>query len=99
MIIIVKGTSFYQNVVKTLPFYSLGLLEPQPDNVYDPFACAIKVNNELVGYLPRGWTNQKWGREIINVIKHKEGLVQLVKVGGFKLYNDQKPLYGLRLIL
>jgi len=85
----VKGTSFRQPKVKALPTRCLGILSLQPENVHDKEACAITVDGEIVGFLPRGWARRWWGPSIVKVIKDQEGVVPLKKVG--------RSLFGLRL--
>jgi hypothetical protein len=98
--IILKGTSFYQEIIKALPTWSLGTLRLEPDNSYDSEACAIYVEGETVGYLEKGWINSHYGEEMLSYINNpqREGKVSLRKVGGYDMGNGKRATEGLRLI-
>jgi hypothetical protein len=98
--IILKGTSFHQTTIKELTNWSLGTLRLEPDNEYDPEACAVDVGDKTVGYLPKGWSTETYGTEMLAHIKspEHEGRVSLRKVGGYNMSGGRTAFEGLRLI-
>ena len=98
--IILKGTSFYQENIKKLDTWSLGYLQLEPTNPYDAEACAVYVEDNIVGYLPKGWRQGKVSEDLISYIDspHQNKKVSLLKVGGFKLNNGKVATTGLRII-
>ena len=98
--IILKGTSFYQKAINALEEWSIGTLKLEPDNPYDEEACAVYVNDDLVGYLPKGWRHEYWGQEVIDYINspQRNRQVSLRKVGGYIMNNGKTATTGLRLI-
>jgi hypothetical protein len=98
--ITLKGTSFYQSTIKGLKNWSLGILRLEPNNQYDSEACAVYVEEELVGYLEKGWKEEDWGEEMLTYINNpqREGHISLRKVGGYNMDNGEVATEGLRLI-
>ena len=98
--ITIKGTSYYQNTIRGLENWSIGTLRLEPNNEYDADACAVEVDGELVGYLPKGWKNEYYGPEMLVYIEsiEREGRVSLRKVGGYSMGNGKTATEGLRLI-
>ena len=98
--IILKGTSFCQKSIEALSDWSVGTLRLEPENPYDVDACAVDVDGDKVGYLPKGWKGESYGIEILDYINNaeREGRVSLRKVGGYDMGNGKKATVGLRLI-
>ena len=95
--IILKGTSFHQNTIKELTNWSVGTLRLEPENTYDPDACAVDVGDKPVGYLPKGWNTEHYGEDLLLHIKNN-GLVSLRKVGGYTMSGGRTAFEGLRVI-
>tara|TARA_B110000263_G_scaffold168605_1_gene146898 strand:+ start:140 stop:457 length:318 start_codon:yes stop_codon:yes gene_type:complete len=95
--IILKGTSFHQTTIKELTNWSLGTLRLEPENMYDPEACAVDVGDKTVGYLPKGWNIEHYGEDLLTHIKNN-GLVSLRKVGGYTMNGGRTAFEGLRVI-
>lgn len=95
-----KGVSFYQDTIASLDEWSLGSLRLEPDNPYDADACAVDVQGQLVGYLPKGWRHEEWGQDLLAYINNSQGenSVSLKKVGGYDMYDGKKAALGLHLV-
>jgi hypothetical protein len=52
-IIPVKGVSFFQNKVNTIKPGDSCRITPEPFNEFDSNACAVFVNNNKIGYVPK----------------------------------------------
>jgi len=98
--ITLKGTSFYQETIRGLGNWSMGTLRLEPDNAFDSEACAVDVEGEIVGYLPKDWKEEAYGTEMLSYIEspEREGRVSLRKVGGYAMRNGGVATEGLRLI-
>jgi hypothetical protein len=96
--IMVKGTSYYQEAIPDSDKVILGHLELEPDNEYDQDACAVYIDGKKAGYLQKGWKHQQWGAVVVNCIKEKEGVVQMFKVGGFGFEDGSSAYLGLRIM-
>jgi len=96
--IMVKGTSHYQDSIPDVETVILGRLELEPDNEYDRDACAIYIDGKKAGYLQRGWKHQQWGAAVVNCIKEKEGVVRMVRAGGFEFEDGSSAYSGLRIL-
>lgn len=49
----VKGVSFYQNAVESVKLTDECLVVREKTNPFDSHACAVKVNNIKIGYIPK----------------------------------------------
>ncbi len=83
--IIVKGTSYYQHHIKPLKSPCEGFLFPEPENTFDENAIAIFAQGNKVGYLEKNWMYKDWGYKIVKILKEREGIVRLYKVGNYNI--------------
>lgn len=97
----VAGVSQYQSEVMLVDVASMLTIEHEPDNPYDNNACAIKFNNQLLGYLPKilaaklvSTGETSWQGEVVEILDGiNRGLrVRVSKLNSPKIVHKPKPV-------
>jgi hypothetical protein len=72
----VKGVSFHQDVVSGVEVGTQLEVVAEPENEFDVNACAVHVNGEIVGHLPRELAGRLrssgelcWSAEVVEVLR------------------------------